>query len=94
MLYKILNGEVNNERSEQTKVLWENSLTGLPHVCFICQNKFFKLEENLVPKLSKETMQALRILTNFGSFRKKWRKVARNKLLNLLVLVIPQSFYL
>ena len=42
-------------------------------------------------------MQALRILTNFGSFRKKswqWRKIARNKLLNLLVLVIPQSFFL
>ena len=41
-------------------------------------------------------MQALRILTNFGSFRKKswqWRKIARNNLHNLLVLVIPQNFH-
>ena len=30
-----------------------------------------KKVENHVPKLSKETMQALRKLTNFGSFRKK-----------------------
>ena len=42
-------------------------------------------------------MQAFRILTKFGSFRKKfwqWRKVAANKLDNLLVLLVPQSFYL
>ena len=40
-------------------------------------------------------MQALRILTNFSSFCKNsWqgRKIARNKLHNLLVLVITQSF--
>ena len=42
-------------------------------------------------------MQALRILTNSGSFGKKSRqsgKIAKNKLHNFLVFVIPQSFYL
>ena len=41
-------------------------------------------------------MQALRITTNFGSFRKSWQwhKIARNKLHILLVLVIPPSFYI
>ena len=52
-LYKILSGEVNNERSEQTKVLWESSLTGLRNGYFICQNKYFKEVENCVPKFSR-----------------------------------------
>ena len=42
-------------------------------------------------------MQALRITTDFGSFRKKswqWHKIARNKIHNLLVLVILPSFYI
>ena len=42
-------------------------------------------------------MQALRILTDFGSFLKKswqWRKMARKKIHKLVVLVIPQSFHL
>ena len=56
---------------------------------FICQNKHFKELESRVPKLSKQTMQALQILTNFGSFRKKawqWCKITKKKLHNLLVL--------
>ena len=67
------------------------------HGYFICQNKYFKEVENRVPKLSKETMQALRKLTNFCTFLKKSyqrRKIARNTLHILLVLVNPQSFYL
>ena len=40
-------------------------------------------------------MQALRITTNFGSFRKKSlqsHKIARNQLHNLLVLLFPRAF--
>ena len=42
-------------------------------------------------------MQALRMLNNFASFRRKSRqrcKIARNNLHEMLVLVILQSFYL
>ena len=38
---------------------------------FICQNKDFNEVESRVLTLSKKIMQALQILTNFGSFRKK-----------------------
>ena len=38
---------------------------------FFCDKEYFKKVENRVPKLSKKTLQALRILTNFGSFREK-----------------------
>ena len=66
-------------------------------VISFAKNKYFKEVENRLPDLSKQTMQALRILTSFGRFRSEssqWRKIARNKLQNLLVLVVPQSFHL
>ena len=63
-------------RSDKQKGLSESSLKGLSDEFFICQRKYLKKVESRVPKMSRETMQALRLLTKFDSFRKEswqWR---------------------